>query len=200
MRDWLLFAKTYSAINRTIVELKCSCVYCFSFYKNPINRTIVELKFASGTNAPMWRCYQSYHRGIEIRTHLRKWRIETRYQSYHRGIEIIQLRTLTCSASLSIVPSWNWNRTYSNSKHKSQLLSIVPSWNWNKFFPADWGAVANYQSYHRGIEMRKTFSGCGFGWPINRTIVELKFATGIFGSYAANLSIVPSWNWNIIQY
>ena len=53
--------------------------------------------------------------------------------------------------------------------------------------------VLNYQSYHRGIEMRTGARHPVWPHPINRTIVELKFTTGNFfipGTFSINRTIV----------
>ena len=140
--------------------------------------------------------YQSYHRGIEINERHRDnpWRksinrtiVELKYlsedvvvvgqyyQSYHRGIEIKSNTLPTSTTILSIVPSWNWNKT--SGPPPAKPLTI-----------------------NRTIVELKLGRPYSIPWsrpPINRTIVELKFAQFFFVRVKVALSIVPSWNWNL---
>ena len=102
---------------------------------------------------------------------------------------------LSCQC-LSIVPYWNWNDWISSwlksilvsqSYHTGiemdlgvtffylRKLSIVPYWNWNGSNPKATSCSTASQSYHTGIEIRKLKRISSRNFPLNRTILELKW-------------------------
>ena len=119
------------------------------------------------------------------------------YQSYHRGIEIRK-------SDNGIIQNSAINRTIVELKSLFRgpftngiTLSIVPSWNWNK---TSGPPPAKPLTINRTIVELKLGRPYSIPWsrpPINRTIVELKFAQFFFVRVKVALSIVPSWNWNL---
>ena len=99
-------------------------------------------------------------------------------QSYHTGIEMEQDEEYKQLHKLSIVPYWNWNYHLCWERKWDTELSIVPYWNWNEFL--------------RSVQRSSIQT-------LNRTILELKFASITMSWIKEKLSIVPYWNWNLAE-